>query len=233
MRSVLQITFTLLERDQNKNSKLRWIRGVFTAVTKKCMVFWVITPYISETARSFGGKCHFHLQPRKHSCFCWFLVWITLRTWRWRRRVPPRRWSLAELRGVTARNTVLFLLDVGLSPNYAVLHPRTPYCSSQTSVSRRIKRCYRPEHRTVLPRRRSLTELRGVTSQNTVPFLPDVGLSPNYAVLPPRTPYCSSQTSVSHRTTRCYHPEERTLQELHRCALSSLYGIGNLWTLKK
>jgi hypothetical protein len=36
--------------------------------------------------------------------YWWFLAWFTLRHWRWRRYVPPkRRWTSTEVRGVTAQ----------------------------------------------------------------------------------------------------------------------------------
>jgi hypothetical protein len=42
------------------------------------------------------------------ACIFWFLAWLTLRSWRWRRCVPPKRRTSSELHGVTTQKTVLF-----------------------------------------------------------------------------------------------------------------------------
>jgi hypothetical protein len=36
-------------------------------------------------------------------CFCWYLAWLTLRPWRWRRCIPPTRWAVSELHSVTTQ----------------------------------------------------------------------------------------------------------------------------------
>jgi hypothetical protein len=37
---------------------------------------------------------------------CWFLDWLTIRPWRWRRYVSPKRWPLSGLHDVTSPKTL-------------------------------------------------------------------------------------------------------------------------------
>jgi hypothetical protein len=37
-----------------------------------------------------------------------FLAWLALRTWRWKRYGPPKRWYIFYLRGVTIQNVTLW-----------------------------------------------------------------------------------------------------------------------------
>jgi hypothetical protein len=50
--------------------------------------------------------------PSKQDKFCFvllpFLAWLTLRPWRWRWYVPPKRRALYELHGVRTQKTILF-----------------------------------------------------------------------------------------------------------------------------
>jgi hypothetical protein len=93
-----------------------------------------LASYDSENAGRFGGICNLHLDrqrvrqarnqqteaPRRDhlsACFCWFLVWFTLRLW-WRRRyVPLKRWALSELHNVTTQKSVLFIVTITRTSN--------------------------------------------------------------------------------------------------------------------
>jgi hypothetical protein len=46
------------------------------------------------------------------ACFWWFLAWLILRPWRWRRYIPPQSQSLSERHGITTLKTVLFMLHL-------------------------------------------------------------------------------------------------------------------------
>jgi hypothetical protein len=74
------------------------------------MIFWVVTPCISERPRRFGGTYRLHFQIPQlsiYSYFCWFLPWVTFLCWRWRRYFLPKRRSFSNLqpRKATAVNT--------------------------------------------------------------------------------------------------------------------------------
>jgi hypothetical protein len=74
---------------------------VLRAVVTNNSIFWNITPCSSlKVNRSFIGTCRFHLHGRRISQagiqyeasrkHCWYLAWIILRSWRWRRHVSPK-----------------------------------------------------------------------------------------------------------------------------------------------
>jgi hypothetical protein len=78
---------------------LLWFE-VLTAVVMKSSVFWDITPCNPLSVnRRFGGTYRLHLQGRRisqassacHLLSSWFLAWLILRPWRWRRHAPPKR----------------------------------------------------------------------------------------------------------------------------------------------
>jgi hypothetical protein len=81
-----------------------------TAVNMKSSIFWDITACSPLKVNwRFGGTCRLHLQgPRIsrtrnqrerrwqaelscHLLSLWFLPWLILRPWRWRRHIPPKR----------------------------------------------------------------------------------------------------------------------------------------------
>jgi hypothetical protein len=41
-------------------------------------------------------------------CLCWYLAWLSLQAWKWRRYVPPKLRAYFELRDATGRKTGLF-----------------------------------------------------------------------------------------------------------------------------
>lgn len=48
-------------------------------------------------------------RPASLLAYCWFIVWRTLRLWKWRRYVTPkRRWPSIELHGFTSQKVVIF-----------------------------------------------------------------------------------------------------------------------------
>jgi hypothetical protein len=81
----------------DKRFSWRWIWRVWSCVATSCS---------SEKPRRFGGK------RIASACFRWFLAWLTLPPWRWRRYVPPKRRALCELNGVTSQKTSLFNKDI-------------------------------------------------------------------------------------------------------------------------
>jgi hypothetical protein len=51
---------------------------------------------------------------------CWFLACLSLRTWRWRRHVPPKRWSVFnELHVVISQKTEFFITTAVRTSNTA------------------------------------------------------------------------------------------------------------------
>jgi hypothetical protein len=65
-------------------------------VVMKSSVFWDITPCSRlKVNRRFGETCRLHIQSRRISQEGdqrdWFLDWLILRSWIWRRHVPPKR----------------------------------------------------------------------------------------------------------------------------------------------
>jgi hypothetical protein len=108
--------------DLRQRIKIIWICGVevLTAVTVKSAVFWVVTPCSSERTQRFGGIYLLNLQGRRvrharnqqkqTASYCWFLTWFTLRPWRWRRYVSPKRRVLSGLNGFATPKIVLFMI---------------------------------------------------------------------------------------------------------------------------
>jgi hypothetical protein len=88
-----------------------------TAVVMKSSVIWDITPCSpSKGNRYCGGTCRLHLQGRRmcrarNQSFTsrWFLAWLILRPWRWRRHVPPKRLlAFNGIHSVISQKTELF-----------------------------------------------------------------------------------------------------------------------------
>jgi hypothetical protein len=88
-------------------------------VMKRC-IFWDITPCSPlKMCRLFGGKFCLDFQARRicqakkqHEAgtWCWFLVWFTLRQWRWRQHVPPKRPLIFNrLRDIISQKIDIFL----------------------------------------------------------------------------------------------------------------------------
>jgi hypothetical protein len=82
---------------------------VLTAVVIKSLIFWDITPWSPLRVKEhFGGtssRLKLCLLPGSY----WYLCWLILRLWRWRRHVPPKR-QLAYngLHGVVYQKIELF-----------------------------------------------------------------------------------------------------------------------------
>jgi hypothetical protein len=110
----------------------------------RTIIFWDITPCSTLKAnRRFAATCRLHLQGRRISqakksvkaggeqgqaqlCLppaTWFLVWLILRPWTWRRHAAPKRRLIPnELHGVISQKTVLFITTAvrTSNPKYTV-----------------------------------------------------------------------------------------------------------------
>jgi hypothetical protein len=76
--------------------------------------FWGIYCLRDQCPRIISGSAC-------HQLSRWFLAWIILIPWRWRRCIPPKRWlSFNGLHGVMSHKTVVFK-DL---PDYIALHRR-------------------------------------------------------------------------------------------------------------
>jgi hypothetical protein len=89
-----------------------------TAVTIKSSIFRVIIPCIPLKVKwHFGGTYYLNLQGRRVSQArnqkeggSMFLAWLSLRSWRWKRHVPPKRQlTFTGLHGVTFQKTYLVI----------------------------------------------------------------------------------------------------------------------------
>jgi hypothetical protein len=91
----------------------------------KSTTFWVVTSCsLVGVHRHFGGTHRVHLQGRRvrqarrgrqaEPASCWFLAWLTLQLWTWRRYITPkRRWTPTEVHGVTVQKIVLSACSFG------------------------------------------------------------------------------------------------------------------------
>jgi hypothetical protein len=88
----------------------------------KSYIFWDITPCSPlRVNRHYGGTCRLHLQDRRisqarnqrkgcGSACCLLHTGLILRSWRWRRYVPPkRRLTFNGLHGIISQKIVLFI----------------------------------------------------------------------------------------------------------------------------
>jgi hypothetical protein len=101
-----------------------WIWSSHSGGYEEFCTFWDITPYSPvKVSRRFGGTYRHHSQGRRASqpeariklcsmpVSCWFLTWLILRPWRWRRFVPLKCRSIfTGLRGVMSQKIELFEL---------------------------------------------------------------------------------------------------------------------------
>jgi hypothetical protein len=81
---------------------------VLIALATKSYIFWGIMPCSPlKIDRRFGETCHIHLA----TCFkLWLFAWCTLRLWRLRWDVPPkRRWIFNGLFGVISHKIKVFI----------------------------------------------------------------------------------------------------------------------------
>jgi hypothetical protein len=84
----------------------------------KICIFRDITPHSPLKANQrFRGTCCLHLQGWRVSklCLlhssCWFLDWLTLQPWSWRRYVHPKRQlTFKRLHSITSQKTDLLIL---------------------------------------------------------------------------------------------------------------------------
>jgi hypothetical protein len=95
-----------------------------TAVVMKSSIYWDVTPCSPlKVNRRFGETYSLHLQGRrisrarnqhkedtKQGCStCWFLIWLIIRPYCWRRYVPPKHGSTFKgLHGGISQKTELF-----------------------------------------------------------------------------------------------------------------------------
>jgi hypothetical protein len=102
---------SLFSCEQNEIFDLVWFN--FSLSGLRFTRHWMesaLTPYSPEGIRRFGLTCRFHLEGRIvdrakfATCFCWFLVWITLRSRMWRRCVSPKRRYFSDIHSVTTQN---------------------------------------------------------------------------------------------------------------------------------
>jgi hypothetical protein len=70
---------------------------ILTVVTTMTTVFWVVTPC------SFGER-----YVQRDICFCSFLLWLILKSWRWLRYALSKRRTASELHSVTTQMTASF-----------------------------------------------------------------------------------------------------------------------------
>jgi hypothetical protein len=81
-----------------------------------------------EVHRRFGGTCGLHLQGRRVSQArnqqdaggkkSWFLAWLTLLSWRWRRYFPLKRgWTSPDLHSIITQKTILFIVTAVRTSN--------------------------------------------------------------------------------------------------------------------
>jgi hypothetical protein len=88
------------------------------------MVFWIIMPCLKRAQR-FGGtyRLDFHVwrvsEVHPAACFCRFLVWRSLRPWRWRRYVALKRRAPLELHDVATQKTAFFIVTTDRILNLA------------------------------------------------------------------------------------------------------------------
>jgi hypothetical protein len=104
MTLLVQRLYSLWSQDDRQASV------ILTAMLMKASIFRDITLCSPlKVNRRFGRTCHFHLQSRRiihqqaeiradvSDIACrllsiWFLAWLILRLWRWRRHDSPKRW---------------------------------------------------------------------------------------------------------------------------------------------
>jgi hypothetical protein len=97
-------------------------------------VFRVVVPCSSEIAGHFGGTYPFHLQDWRISqnkkqteavtlppFFCLLFAWITLGPCRWRRYVPQKWRSFAQLHDVTTQKNALFRITAVTTSNLTTM----------------------------------------------------------------------------------------------------------------
>lgn len=61
--------------------------------------------------------------------FCWFPVWLTFRSWRWSRHVPPKRQVIfPKLRDITTQKTAVFI-DTAVRSWNPTLFEYSVHCS--------------------------------------------------------------------------------------------------------
>jgi hypothetical protein len=75
----------------------------------KRLAFWIITPCSSQSPMFWQA----HLA----TCFCWFLAWLTLQPWRWRRYFFPKFWALSKSHSIASQKTALFIAIATRTPN--------------------------------------------------------------------------------------------------------------------
>jgi hypothetical protein len=64
------------------------------------LISWLANSLLVYKILSFSSCCLLCLLPAS----CWFLTWLTLRPWRWRQYVPPKRWlTFIGLHGVISQ----------------------------------------------------------------------------------------------------------------------------------
>jgi hypothetical protein len=91
--------------------------SVSTAISMKNIILWSATPCSSWSHRRFGGMLSLFsvrrvsesMQSTRREQQAERSAWRSLRLWRWRQYVrPKRRWTPAEQHGVTPKKAVLF-----------------------------------------------------------------------------------------------------------------------------
>jgi hypothetical protein len=101
-----------------------YIKNMQTSLNAKSTFFWVVITCSLKTASCSRGTYCLHLrvkgQARKEisklaTGFRWFLAWLTLPLWRWRRYVPPKHESFPTIHGVTTHKTVTLFMATTVS----------------------------------------------------------------------------------------------------------------------
>jgi hypothetical protein len=114
-------------------------------------VFLDITPYSPvKVNRRFGGKCRLHLSVKSKTSkkpersrqqaelltSCWFLAWLSLRPWRYKRNVLLKRWLT-----FSGLHCIIFQYTSHLKIVLYHGHPCGNFCCVRCFEVRRIAKC--------------------------------------------------------------------------------------------
>jgi hypothetical protein len=95
-----------------RSDKITLCRFLKTKYIQIRLVMWTLTLCSSDKFRRFRGTYHLHFygrrirQERNHQKQSWFLAWLTILKWTWKRYVPPKRCALSKLHASTQKITI-------------------------------------------------------------------------------------------------------------------------------
>jgi hypothetical protein len=71
--------------------------------------------------QNFGGNCRLHLLVSLLSTSFWFLVWLILRSCRWRRPISPKlQLTISKLHGFISQEIDVFIITAVRTSNFTV-----------------------------------------------------------------------------------------------------------------